>query len=66
MNWLVVTKTIEDELQLETAKREINNCCEVESLQDLCNSITAQNWYYQKILKQAVEYIAQLEIEDMS
>ena len=66
MEWMVVTQTLEDELHLENSKREIDHCCEVEYLQDLCNAMTEQNWYLRKMLRQSIAHIAQLESEECS
>ena len=66
MEWMVVTQTLEDELHLENSKRDIDRCCEVESLQDLCNAMTEQNWYLRKMLRQSISHIAQLESEELS
>ena len=66
MDWLIVTKTLEDELHLESSKRDINNCKEIENLQGLCNALTAQNWYMRKMVRQSIAYIAQLEKKELS
>ena len=58
---MVVTQTLEEELSLERAVREIEDCPDVEVLSQLCGAMARQNWHQNRLLRQAVERIAELE-----
>lgn len=59
--WMVVEQTLETELSLEKAVREIENAGDVEQIKRLCVSLTRQNWHYRQMMKQAVMHVAELE-----
>jgi exonuclease VII small subunit len=59
--WMVVEQTLETELSLEKAVREIENAEDVEQIKRLCVSLTRQNWHYRQMMKQAVMHVAELE-----
>jgi len=61
IDWMVVTQTLEEELSLERAVREIEDCPDVEVLSQLCGAMARQNWHQNRLLRQAVERIAELE-----
>lgn len=58
---MVVEQTLETELSLEKAVREIENAEDVEQIKKLCVSLTRQNWHYRQMMKQAVMHVAELE-----
>ena len=58
-DWMVVTQSLEEELELERAVREIQGCEDVDVLVGLCVALTRQGWHQGKLLKQAVGHIAE-------
>ncbi len=58
-DWMVVTQSLEEELQLERTVREIQGCEDVEVLAGMCVALTRQSWHQGKLLKQAVGHIAE-------
>lgn len=60
-DWMIVTKTLEEELQLERTVREIQNCDDKEVLSQLCVAMAQQSWHQTKLLKQAVGHIASFD-----
>ena len=60
-DWMVVTKSLEEELQLEKTVREIQTCDDIEMLSQMCVAMARQNWHQSKLLKQAVGHIASLD-----
>ena len=61
MEWMIVTQSIEEELQLERMVREIQHCNDLEALSQLCVAMARQQWHQSKLLKQAVGHIASLD-----
>ena len=61
-DWMVVKQTLEEELILERQVRSISNVDDLHVLQQLCSSLTRQNWHYSKLLKQAVGRVAELDV----
>ena len=61
-DWMVVKQTLEEELNLERQVRSISSTEDVDTLQQLCSSLTRQNWHYSKLLKQAVGRVAELDV----
>ena len=61
-DWMVVKQTLEEELNLERQVRSISNVDDLHTLQQLCSSLTRQNWHYSKLLKQAVGRVAELDV----
>ena len=60
-DWMVITKSLEEELQLERTLREIRGCDDKELLTELCVAMAQQSWHQTKVLKQAVGHIASLD-----
>ena len=60
-DWMIVTKTLEEELQLERTVREIQSCDDKEVLSQLCVAMAQQSWHQTKLLKQAVGHIASFD-----
>jgi|TARA_Y100000289_G_C3907595_1_gene142802 hypothetical protein len=60
-DWLVVKQSLEDELYLEAAVREIGCATDMVMLVELCKQLTRQNWHQTKLLKQAVDRVVELE-----
>ena len=61
MDWMIVEKSLEEELQLERTVREIKSCDDKELLTQLCVAMAQQSWHQSKLLKQAVGHIASLD-----
>ena len=59
--WMVVERTLEEELALERAVRAVEKIPDVETLQGLAVALTRQTWHQQKLLKQAVGRIAEMD-----
>ena len=60
MEWMVIEKSLEEELHLEATIREIRACEDLEKMRGLCVALTRQAWHQTKILIPAVSHIAQL------
>jgi hypothetical protein len=60
-DWMIVTKSLEEELQLERTIREIQSCDDKEILMQLCVAMTRQSFHQSKLLKQAVGHIASFD-----
>ena len=58
-DWMVVTQSLEEELELERNVRGIYKCSGLEEIQKLCEALVRQNWHQTKLLKQAVNHIAE-------
>ncbi len=58
---MVVEQSLEEELTLERCIREIEDCENIDVLSRLSTAMARQNWHQSKLLKQAVERIAELE-----
>ena len=63
MDWMIIEKSLEEELQLERTVREIKSCDDKELLTQLCVAMAQQSWHQSKLLKQAVGHIASLDAE---
>ena len=61
MEWMVVTQSLEEELELEKNVRDVQNCSDRSALQELCVSLVRTNWHQAKLLQQAVGHIAELD-----
>ena len=58
---MVVTQSLEEELELEKNVRDVQNCFDRDALQELCVSLVRTNWHQAKLLQQAVGHIAELD-----
>ena len=61
MDWMVISLTLEEELQQEACVREIQGCRDYDKLKELCVTLVKQNWHQGKLLRQAVNHIASLD-----
>ena len=59
--WMVVEQSLETQLSLERAVRDIEQAEDVDQIKRLCTSLTRQNWHYRQMMKQAVMHVAELE-----
>ena len=59
--WMVVSNTLEEELALERAVRAVEKIPYVDTLQGLAVALTRQAWHQQKLIKQAVGHIAEMD-----
>lgn len=62
-DWMVVTFSIEEELQIESQARTVLHSGNTKEVARLCSSLVKQNAYYSRLLQQATGHIAQLEME---
>jgi hypothetical protein len=62
-DWMVVSLSLEDELQLEREARAILHHDDPEDIAKLCFQLVKQTHYQQKLLNQAVGRITELETE---
>ena len=60
-DWMTISLTLEQELELERQVRAAQTCTDLSVLQGLCAAITRQNNHQSILLKQAVGRIAELE-----
>ena len=58
-DWMVITPSLEDELELECSVRDVQRCTDEDALKALCVSLVRTNWHQAKLLKQAVGHIAE-------
>ena len=58
---MVVTQSLEEELELEKNVRDVQNCSDRDALQELCVSLVRTNWHQAKLLQQAVGHIAEID-----
>ena len=58
---MVVEQSLETQLSLEKAVRDIEQAEDVDQIKRLCTSLTRQNWHYRQMMKQAVMHVAELE-----
>jgi len=59
--WMVVSNSLEEELALERAVRAVEKIPDVDTLQGLAVALTRQAWHQQKLIKQAVGHIAEMD-----
>jgi len=62
--WMVVEQSLEEELTVERAIREINDCDDSDAVKSVCTALVRQNWHQSKMLKQAVGRIATMDYEE--
>ena len=60
-DWMGVNQSLEEELELEKNVREVQNCTDGDALKSLCVSLVRTNWHQQKMLRQAVGHIVELD-----
>ena len=60
-DWMVVTQSLEEELELEKSVRDIQGCNDDDALRTMCVSLIRTNWHQAKLLQQAVGHIAELD-----
>ena len=61
MDWMVVTQSLEEELELERHVRDVQGCDDGDALRTMCVSLVRTNWHQAKLLQQAVGHIAELD-----
>ena len=57
-DWMVVKQSLEEELELERMVRSLLDC-NSSDIKSLCEALVRQNWHQSKLLKQAVNHIAE-------
>lgn len=62
-DWMVVTQTLEEELELEKNVRDVQHCDD-DALRAMCVSLLRTNWHQAKLLQQAVGHIAEIDASD--
>ena len=60
-DWMVVTQSLEEELELEKNVRDVQSCDDDDALRTMCVSLVRTNWHQAKLLQQAVGHIAELD-----
>ena len=60
---MIVTPSLEEELSIERSVREVQRCDDNQTLRSLCEALVRQSWHQGKLLSQAVDHIASLDIE---
>ena len=60
---MVVNLTMEEELRIEQQARSILASSDEDQVRDLCAALSKQNAYQQKLIKQAVKHISELELK---
>jgi hypothetical protein len=60
-DWMVVTQSLEEELELEKNVRDVQSCDDDDALRTMCVSLVRTNWHQAKLLQQAVSHIAELD-----
>ena len=64
MDWMVITQSLEEELELEKHVRDVQGCDDGDALRTMCVSLVRTNWHQAKLLQQAVGHIAELDAAD--
>ena len=59
--WLTVEPSVEEAFQLESDSRAIMEDEDHKSVSQLCAALLKQTWYQQRIIKQSIERICELE-----
>ena len=62
-DWMVVNLTMEEELRIEQQARSILAASDEDQVRDLCAALSKQNAFQQKLIKQAVRHISELELK---
>ena len=60
-DWMQVSPSLHEELEIERSVREVQNCQDEEVLKTLCVSLVRQSWHQSKLLSQAVGRIGELD-----
>ena len=60
-DWMVITQSLEEELEVERSVREVHACTDEEALKELCVGLVRQSWHQQKLLAQACTRIGELD-----
>jgi len=60
-DWMIVHQSLEEELELERNVRDVQGCTDEDALKSLCVSLVRTNWHQQKMLRQAVGHIGELD-----
>ena len=63
-DWMVVTQSLEEELELERNVRDVQKCDDGDALRTMCVYLVRTNWHQAKLLQQAVGHIAELDASD--
>ena len=59
--WMIVKPSLEEELLLESDSRAVVEDENHEEVAKLCSTLIKQNWYHEKLLRQCVGRVAELE-----
>jgi|TARA_B100000085_G_scaffold220790_1_gene205655 hypothetical protein len=60
-DWMQVSPSLHEELEIERSVREVQNCKDEEVLKTLCVSLVRQSFHQSKLLSQAVSRIGELD-----
>ena len=62
--WMVITPSLQQELELERSIRCVAAHEDTEKVRTLCVSLMRQNWLQQQLIRQATGHIAKLEMQE--
>ncbi len=62
-DWMVVSQTLEEELEVERSVREVNKCDDEEALKMLCSALVRQSWHQGTLLSQPGGRIGSLDAQ---
>ena len=60
-DWMQVSPSLHEELEIERSVREVNKCEDEEALKMLCSALVRQSFHQSKLLSQAVGRIGELD-----
>lgn len=60
-DWMQVSPTLHEELEIERSVREVQNCQDEEVLKTLCVALVRQQFHQSRLLSQAVGRIGELD-----
>ncbi len=63
MDWMNAVQSLEEELIMERQCRSILGSKDLKEIQNLCVALLRQNWYQGRLLVQAVDKIAEMDIQ---
>jgi len=59
--WMIISPSLEEEFSLEKDAKAIMEDDQHDQIAELCAQLSKQNWYQQRIIKQATAHILELE-----
>ena len=59
--WMIIEPCLEEELTLERTIREVEGCQDIDTMIQLCVGMMRQQYQQNKLLRQAVNHIAEMD-----